>query len=281
MTPKREKKESSDSIPNSESTDEKTKSKEAKKRKTESSSSDPVKKAKIKEHNFLDTITIVPDHKKKQKEEKERKKKAQQQLEKEKKIRQELEHQKKMETIKAERMRSNSDAGNNPPLGEKRDRRDSLIQSSTILAPEKKRPKTEQPVSQVKPPLSPVRSPKPIATQSTPPTVIETPAPPTTPKLFIPNVPPVTPKSEKPVTQEKTKKTEPPTVVVQSAKKTPGTPVQTATPTTQPKTEPVKKSPFKPKRAWLTEVAQAALDTRSGFCKFYTSFNWLGTVIAG
>ena len=111
-----------------------------------------------------------------------------------------------METIKAERMRSNSDAGNNPPLGEKRDRRDSLIQSSTILAPEKKRPKTEQPVSQVKPPLSPVRSPKPIATQSTPPTVIETPAPPTTPKLFIPNVPPVTPKSEKPVTQEKTKK---------------------------------------------------------------------------
>ena len=200
MTPKREKKESSDSIPNSESTDEKTKSKEAKKRKTESSNSDPVKKAKIKEHNFLDTITIVPDHKKKQKEEKERKKKAQQQLEKEKKIRQELEHQKKMETIKAERMRSNSDAGNNPPLGEKRDRRDSLIQSSTILAPEKKRPKTKQLVSQTKPPLSPVRSPKPIATQ---PTVIETPAPATTPKLFIPNVPPVTPKSEKPVTQEK------------------------------------------------------------------------------
>ena len=229
----------------------------------------------------MDTITIVPDHTKKQKEEKEQKKKAQQQMEKEKKIRQELEHPRKRKQSK--RRGSNSDAGYNAPLGAKRDRRDSLIQSSTILPPEKKRPKTEQPVSQVKPPLSPVRSPKPIATQSTPPTVIETPAPPTTPKLFIPNVPPVTPKSEKPVTQEKTKKTEPPTVVVQSAKKTPGTPVQTATPTTQPKTEPVKKSPFKPKRAWLTEVAQAALDTRSGFCKFYTSFNWLinGTVIAG
>ena len=241
LTPKREKKESSDSIPNSESTDEKTKSKEAKKRKTESSSSDPVKKAKIKEHNFLDTITIVPDHKKKQKEEKERKKKAQQQLEKEKKIRQELEHQKKMETIKAERMRSNSDAGNNPPLGEKRDRRDSLIQSSTILAPEKKRPKTEQPVSQVKPTVHFECAPCYAKIRKT----------------------------------SHSGKTEPSTVVVQSAKKTPGTPVQTATPTTQPKTEPVKKSPFKPKRAWLTEVAQAALDTRSGFCKFYTSFNWL------
>ena len=59
----------------------------------------------------MDTTILQNDHKKKKTEEKERKKKAQQQLEKEKKIRQELENQKKMESMKAERLRTNSDTG--------------------------------------------------------------------------------------------------------------------------------------------------------------------------
>ena len=117
-------------------------------------------------------------------------------------------------------------------VGEKRDRRDSLVPSTTTIQPEKKRPKTEPavPVVSTPKPLSPIRSPK----QETPP-----------PKQFIPNVPPITPKAEK---------VEPKIEVV---KKSPIAP-----PKPEPIQKEVKKSPFKPKRAWLTEVAQAALDER-------------------
>ena len=291
LTPKREKKESSDSLlsPNEDGGSDKSK-KEAKKRKTDSTSvnpsgssssstsSDPVKKAKIKEHSFLMDTTIVPDHKKKLKEEKERKKKAQQQLEKEKKIRQELDHQKKIDSIKAERMRSASETsgsgGGAVTTGEKRDRRDSLIQGAQVsvtaqLAPEKKRVKTsESPVAQSKPPLSPARSPQlPVVTPTTMllTTTSTTTTPVDTPKLFIPNVPPVTPNKTETKVDKPMSKIEP----AQSTKTT----TETTATATQAAVALVpasndeskikkKKSPFKPKRAWLTESAQAALDQR-------------------